>query len=158
MPGIGNGKFGEAIIFHFSFKWIFSNWAVSVTAFMAATAFAAGTRLPLQVFWLWLVLPAPVLVLVLVWDMTICSMLYEFMCWFWSSLVMVIVTSYESWFNTDYVEIYRSWMYNMFLWATMIIDREVSTDTVVILIVTFDKGNQYRMRETLRDYSNTFSS
>ena len=40
----------------------------------------------------------------------------------------------------------------------MIIDREVSTDTVVILIVTFDKGNQYRMRETLRDYSNTFSS
>ena len=28
----------------------------------------------------------------------------------------------------------------------MIIDREVSTVIMIILIVTFDKGNQYRMR------------
>ena len=28
----------------------------------------------------------------------------------------------------------------------MIIDREVSTDIMIILIVTFDQGNQYRMR------------
>ena len=28
----------------------------------------------------------------------------------------------------------------------MIIDREVSIDIMIIIIVTFDKGNQYRMR------------
>ena len=28
----------------------------------------------------------------------------------------------------------------------MIIDREVSTDTMLIKIVTFDQGNQYRMK------------
>ena len=29
----------------------------------------------------------------------------------------------------------------------MIIDKEVSTDIIIILIVTFDQGNQYRMRK-----------
>ena len=29
----------------------------------------------------------------------------------------------------------------------MIIDREVSTDIMLILIVTFDQGDQYRMRK-----------
>ena len=28
----------------------------------------------------------------------------------------------------------------------MILDREISTDIMIILIVTFDQGNQYRMR------------
>ena len=32
----------------------------------------------------------------------------------------------------------------------MIIDREVSTDILLILIVTFDKGNQYRMRRNFQ--------
>ena len=32
----------------------------------------------------------------------------------------------------------------------MIIDREVSTDIMLILIVTFDKGNQYRMRRKVQ--------
>ena len=42
-----------------------------------------------------------------------------------------------------YAEIYRSSMNNTFyvLCATMIIDREVPTVIMIILIVTFDKGN-----------------
>ena len=36
----------------------------------------------------------------------------------------------------------------------MIIDREVSTDIMLILTVTFDKGNQYRTKKTLRDSFN----
>ena len=32
----------------------------------------------------------------------------------------------------------------------MIIDREVSTDLMLIIIVTFDQGNQYRMRRNFQ--------
>ena len=32
----------------------------------------------------------------------------------------------------------------------MIIDREVSTDIMLILIVTYDLGNQYRMRRNFQ--------
>ena len=35
----------------------------------------------------------------------------------------------------------------------MIIDREVSTDIMIIIIVTFDWGNQYRME---RNYQRLF--
>ena len=33
----------------------------------------------------------------------------------------------------------------------MIIEREVSTDIMLILIVIFDQGNQYRMRKKLSE-------
>ena len=36
----------------------------------------------------------------------------------------------------------------------MIIDREVSTDIMLIHIATFDKGNQYRMRRNSRKLFN----
>ena len=45
MSTFGHGEFGKATIFHFPFKRIFSNWAVSTIAFATIPAFAAGAFL-----------------------------------------------------------------------------------------------------------------